>query len=271
MKRRNAIGYAPLLVLALVYQNVTMAADENLLPSEVTTLINQAMLFQPEAERTTLTAPLISRMINNDLSEIEYFLKGEAHFLNLEPEPARDVFWEFRNEPGNIGRVATQRLMIVRINAFSMVDEVIDKDIPAYRERFGSRADDRQGITFPLMRAAMQLLERNEIERALDLLVEEVRLHDKFDAPYAAYQLPGRFMSVAEKNGRGKEFRDLQRWVLDGLDDAIKRRLISQTKPAGNSQEIPGVVFRSLFADQNLDYYGWTAEFLRLRAAINAI
>jgi hypothetical protein len=161
--------------------------------------------------------------------------------------------------------------MIIRINAFSMVEEVIEQDIPAYRNRFKSHVDDRQGITFPVMRAAMQLLERNETNRALDLLVEEVRLHDKFDGPYAAYQLPGRFMSVAEKNGRGKEFRELQRWVLAGLDEAIKQRLAVQPEPGKNRLEIPGVVFRSLFADQHLDYYDWTAEFLRLRAAIEAV
>ena len=267
--QRYPKAYALLLLLAL--SKVTIAADPDLLPSEVTTLINQAMHFQPEAKRTSLTGPVISRMIRSDLSRVEFFLQGEAHFLNLEPEPARDVFWEFRNEPGNFGRVATQRLMIVRINAFSMVEEVIAKDIPAYRNRFKNRADDRQGITFPVMRTAMQLLERNEIDRALDLLVEEVRLHDKFDGPYAAYQLPGRFMSVAEENGRGQEFRELQRWVLAGLDDTIRHRLASRPKPGNKSLEIPGVVFRSLFEDQNLDYYDWTAEFLRLRAVIDTV
>ena len=116
----------------------------------------------------------------------------------------------------------------------------------------------------------MQLLEMNEIDQALDLLVEEVRHHNEFDGPYTAYQLPGRFMSVAEENGRGKEFRDLQRWVLNGLDDAIDKRLESRPKTAVKSVEIPGIVFRSLFEDQQLDYYGWTAEFMRLRAAIDA-
>jgi hypothetical protein len=269
MMQRFAIATVLLLLLAL--SKMTVAADPDLLPSEVTTLINQAMLFQPEAKRTSLTGPIVSRMKTNNPSEIEYFLQGEAHFLNLDPEPARDVFWEFRNKSGNIGRVAAQRLMIIRINAFSMVEEVIEQDIPAYRNRFKSHVDDRQGITFPVMRAAMQLLERNETNRALDLLVEEVRLHDKFDGPYAAYQLPGRFMSVAEKNGRGKEFRELQRWVLAGLDEAIKQRLAVQSEPGKNRLEIPGVVFRSLFADQHLDYYDWTAEFLRLRAAIEAV
>jgi hypothetical protein len=258
------------LLISLSFSNVSVAGDADLLPSEVTILINQAMRFQPDTQRTLLTGPIISRMILTDLSKLELFMQGEAHFLNLDPEPARDVFWEYRNTAGNIGRVATQRLMIIRINAFSMVDAVVNKDIPAYRERFKNRADDRYGITFPVMRTAMQLLEMNEIDRALDLLVEEVRHHNEFDGPYAAYQLPGRFISVAEENGRGKEFRDLQRWVLNGLDDAIDKRLASRPKTSVKSVEIPGIVFRSLFEDQQLDYYGWTAEFMRLRAAIDA-
>jgi hypothetical protein len=267
MMQRNIM--VCVLLFSLAYSNVSVATDADLLPSEVTTLINQAMRFQPDTERTLLTGPIISRMISTDLSRLELFMQGEAHFLNLDPEPARDVFWEYRNTAGNIGRVATQRLMIIRINAFSMVDEVVNNDIPTYRERFNNRADDRHGITFPVMRAAMQLLEKSEIDRALDLLVDEVRHHNDFDGPYTAYQLPGRFMTVAEKNGRGKEFRDLQRWVLNGLDDAINERLESRPKISVKSVEIPGIVFRSIFEDQQLDYYGWTAEFMRLRAAID--
>ena len=90
--QRYPKAYVLLLLLAL--SQVAIAADPDLLPSEVTTLINQAMRFQPEAKRTSLTGPVISRMIRSDLSKIEFFLQGEAHFLNLEPEPARDVFWE---------------------------------------------------------------------------------------------------------------------------------------------------------------------------------
>ena len=263
--------YVMLYTLLFLFtgSQVSVAAEPNLLPSEVTTLINQAMRYQPEADRTALTGPIVSRMITTGLSEVELFFQGEAYFLNLEPEPARDVFWEYRKNSDNFGRVAAQRLMIIRINAFSMVEEVVTRDIPAYRERFKSRADDRHGITFPVMRAAMQLLEKNEVDRALDLLVAEVRQHKDFDGPYTAYQLPGRFMSVAEKNGRGAEFRDLQQWVLNGLDDAINTRALSRPKTSVNTVEIPGIVFRSIFEDQHLDYYGWTAEFLRLRAAID--
>jgi hypothetical protein len=260
-----------ILTIFLAFQcSPARSAGADLLPSETTVLINQAMNTQPDSGRTSLTRPLISRMKTTDLAEIEFFLKGEAHFLNLEPEESRDVFWEFRKRTDDIGRVAAQRLMIIRINAFAMVDEVVGKDIPAYRQRFEDRPDDRYGITFPVTRTALRLVEMDKVDSALDLIAEEVSRHDKFDSPYTAYQLPGRFLALAEEHGRGEEFRQLLEWVANGLDDTIKRRLESVTDSPQSGTEMPGVVFRSLFEDQGFDYYDWTAAFLRLRAEIAA-
>ena len=212
---------------------------------------------------------MIARLSVGDLSEEEYFLKGEAHFLNLEPEPARDVFWEFRDRDDNLGRVAAQRIMIIRINAFSMVQRVVETDIPAYRQRYGARSDDRYGITFPVMRTAMQLAEMDRVDDALDLLVAEVKVHDKFDSPYTAYLLPQQFMELATKNHRGDEFRELHEWVVNNLDLAISQRFETTPQTTEQKLEISGIVFRSLFEDQEQDFHDWTADFLRLQAMLN--
>lgn len=248
---------------------IAPVAHADLAPSEVTTLIRQAMLHQPDAERTSLTQPIVARMRTTNLSDIEQFHKGEVHFLNFEPEPSRDEFWKFRNRDDNFGRVALQRLMLIRINAFDMVDTVIDQDIPAYRERFEIRPGDRYGISFAIRQAATQLINRGDVERALDLVSDEVTRHDRFDGPYIAYRLPGQFLDVAEEHGRGDEFRALQEDVLRGLDDAITRRLNADVPKVDTEVELPGVVFVSLFEDQTFDEYEWTAEFLKLRAAIS--
>lgn len=262
------LGLASLVVYLVFVSDVTPAANAQLLPSEVTTLISQAMRYRPDAERTSITRSLISRMKRTELSEIEYFLKGEAHFLNFEPEKSRDVFWEFRGRTDNFGRVAAQRLVTIRVNAFDMVDQVVNSDIPAYRDRFGVRPDDRYGISYPLMQAALRLVETDQPDRALDLVVDEVRRHDKFDSPYDAYRLPGRFMAVARSQDREDEFLNLHQWVLDGLDSALRQRMNSNDSTIKQQPELPGVVFFSLFEDQGLEFHDWTAEFLKLRSEI---
>lgn len=249
---------------------LTVQADEDLLPSEVTILVNHALEAQPGVDRKSVTTPLIARMQTVDLSEIERFMKGEVHFLHLQPEESRDEYWEFRNRDDDIGRVAWQRLMVIRINAFQMVDELLDRDIPRYEKRFGVRADDRYGITFPVQRAVELLAEGGDASRALDLVAHHVRLHDRFDAPYSAYALPGQFSSLARENGRDEEFEELTQWVLDGLNAAINERLAKPRDDGPQPSAIPGAVFFSIFADRKLDFYEWTAEFIRLRDRIEA-
>ena len=253
------------LVLPLAVQ-----ADEDLLPSEITILVNHALEAQPGVDRKSVTTPLIARMQTADLPDMERFMKGEVHFLHLQPEESRDEYWEFRNRDDDIGRVAWQRLMVIRINAFQMVDVLLDRDIPRYEERFGIRADDRHGISFPVQRTAELLAEHDDANRALDLIAHHVRLHDRFDAPYSAYALPGQFLSLAEENGHDQEFVELTRWVLDGLNAAIDKRLAKPANDGPKPAAIPGAVFFSLFADRKLDFYEWTAEFIRLRDKIEA-
>jgi hypothetical protein len=255
--------------LALVLP-IAVQANGDLLPSEITILVNHALEAQPGVDRRSVTTPLVARMQTDDLPEIERFMKGEVHFLHLQPEESRDEYWEFRNRDDDLGRVAWQRLMVIRINAFQMVDVLLDRDIPRYEERFGVRADDRHGISFPVQRTVQLLAERGDAGRALDLLVHHVRLHDRFDAPYSAYALPGQFFSLAEENGRKKEFEELNRWVLDGLNAAIDQRLANPTNDGPKPSAIPGALFFSLFADRKLDFYEWTAEFIKLRDKIEA-
>ena len=202
------------------------------------------------------------------LPEIERYLKGEVHFLHLEPEPSRDEYWEFRDRDDDLGRVAWQRLMIIRINAFQMVDDLFERDIPRYNERFGIRADDRYGITFPLQRTAQLLADRGDAGQALDLVAGHVRRHDRFDAPYSAYALPGQFFELASENGRADEYGELTNWVLEGLDAEIERRLQNPADEGPKASGIPGEIFFSLFADRKLDSHEWTGEFLKLRHRI---
>ncbi len=252
-------------ILFTLLGTLAFAADGSLLPSEVTVLARHAILANPSAGRKTITVPLVARMQTDGLSEIERYMKGEAHFLNLEPEESRDEFWNFRNRDDDLGRVANQRLMVIRINAFQMVDELLEKDIPNYRERFGSRANDRYGITFPVSRTALLLIDRGDVDVALDLVVEEVRRHDKFDAPYTAYTLVGQFFSTAREHGRGAEFAELHDWIVAGLSDVIAKRLATPGKDAPQDVGLPGFVFSSLYEDRRLGYVDWTAEFIKLR------
>ena len=253
------------LLLALSFPAYS---DGDLLPSEVTVLVNHALEAEPGVNRKSVTTPLMSRLRTDDLSEIERFMKGEVHFLHLQPEAARDAFWEFRRRDDDVGRVAWQRLMIIRINAFGMIDELVEHDIPRYNDRFGIRGDDRYGITFPVQRTAELLVERGDAGDALDLVAAHVRQHDRFDAPYTAYALPGQFAALAAENGRADEFRVLNAWVLDGLNSEIERRLDDPDDAGPTATGIPGAVFFSLYADRKLDGYERTAEFLKLRDRI---
>lgn len=246
------------------------AIADDLLPSEFTVLVNHALEANPGIDRKSVTTPLKERVRTEDLSEIERFMKGEVHFLHLEPEDSRDEFWEFRDRDDDLGRVAWQRLMVIRINGFQMVDDLMERDIPRYNERFGVRADDRYGISFPIQRTAQLLADRGEAERALDLVVAHVRQHDRFDAPYSAYALPGQFFALAAENDRAEEFSELTNWVLGGLNRTIEDRLANPSNDGPRASGIPGEVFFSLFADRRLDSHEWTAEFLKLRDRIAA-
>jgi hypothetical protein len=265
--KTNLNVFATIMAIAI---STTALSDDDLLPSEMTVLVNHAVQSQPGVDRKVVTTALIARMQTEDLSEIERFFKGEAHFLHLQPGDARDRFREFRDRNDDIGRVAWQRLMVIRINAFGMVDELVENDIPTYQDRFGVRVDDRHGISFPVQRTAELLAANDRAEQALDLLARYVRTHDQFDAPYSAYALPGQFMVLAGENDRTDEFRELNEWVLAGLNATIDERLRNprQTKP--QNSEVPGEVFFSLFADRDLDFYEWTAEFMKLSDRIVA-
>jgi hypothetical protein len=258
------------VVLAVMALSTFAVADDSLLPSEITILTNHAMQTQPGADRNAITTPLVARMQTDDLSELEHFMKGEVHFLHLQPEEARDEFWEFRNREDDLGRVAWQRLMVVRINAFQMVDTLVDQDIPRYEKQFGIRADDRHGVSFPMQRTAQLLADRGDADRALDLIAGYVRKHDQFDAPYTAYALPGQFFSLAAENGRADEFRELNSWVQEGLNAAIAERLENPVVLEKKAVAVPGAVFFSVFADAGLDHYEWTAQFMKMRDRIVA-
>lgn len=253
------------LILTL---GISPFAFAELAPSEATTLMLREMQHQPGAERPKLTRPIIARMRTEGLDEHERFLKGEAHFINFQPEESRDAFWPFRDHDSDLGRVAWQRIMIIRINAYQMLEQLIDNDIPRYRKRFGVSAHDRNGISYPVMQAARQLAAAGKPDQALDMIVEEVRLHDQFDAPYYAYQLPGFFSEIASENDRGDEFRELQEWILQGLDTAIEKRLAVTPEPEAKAYRLPGGTFRTLFEDDVLSYDDWTGEFLAMRAQL---
>ncbi|HKJ17115.1 MAG TPA: hypothetical protein VJ984_07195 [Xanthomonadales bacterium] len=255
------------IVLVVIFSPLERAsgAEPDLWPSEVVTLMNQAMKFEPTAERRSISEPLIARMRTEGLSEIEQFFKAEAHFINLEPEPARDGYWKFRDRSDALGRVASQRLMIIRINAFEMTKEITESDIPGYRERFPIEPYDRYGISYPLSQTARVLIDNDQAEQGLDLIVEEVRLHDNFDSAYTAYQLPGQFLAAARENGRADEFIALHQWAVDGLSVSIENRLKAQASDLRQINAVPGEVFFSLFADKSFDHYRWTAEMMKLR------
>jgi hypothetical protein len=262
--RTLLIAAAMILTTSLISKSA-FAENGELWPSEAVTLINQSLQTHPGAKRREITAPFIERMRTDDLSEMEMFFKGESHFLDLQPEPARDVYWEFRTRSDLLGRVALQRLMVIRINAFGMISNVMEKDIPEYRRRFPVQANDRYGITFPLSRTATALIEKDRAMEALDLIVEHVNLHDEFDSAYAAYRLPGQFLEVARQNGRETEFIELHKSAIAGLNEAIKKRLVATPVEADPIESVPGIVFRSAFEDSDLTFHRWTAEMMVLR------
>ena len=255
-------------LLATLTLTCNSFAASALSPGEFTILVNHALEAEPGVDRKSVTTPLLARLDTDDLAQIQRFLKGEVHFLHLQPADSRDEYWRFRDRHDALGRVAWQRLMIIRINGFGMVDELLQQDIPEYTRRFEIQPDDRYGISFPIQRTAELLAERDEADRALDLVAEHVRQHDRFDAPYVAYALPGRFLALAAENGRAREFRELNDWVLAGLDAAIAERLENPVDDGPQPSGIPGEIFFSLFADRKLDSFEWTGEFLKLRTRI---
>ena len=90
------------VILAVMALSTFAVADDSLLPTEINILTNHAMQTQPGADRNAITTPLVARMQTDDLSELEHFMKGEVHFLHLQPEEARDEFWEFRNREDDL-------------------------------------------------------------------------------------------------------------------------------------------------------------------------
>ncbi len=263
----NAIA---IVLITLLTANNAFSAGSGLSPSETTTLINHAMQYQPGAKRREITTPFVERIRTDDLSEMELFFKGEWHFLHFEPEASRDAYWEFRNRSDLFGRVAFQRLMIIRINAFGMVAELLEKDIPEYNRRFPVQPYDRYGITYAVSRTASAMIEQDHANEALDLIVQHVTLHDEFDSAYIAYRLPGQFLEVARQNGRATEFIELHDSLLAGLDAVIKKRLVGNPTKVELVKRLPGIVFRSLFDDSDLGFHQWTAEMMELRDQLRA-
>lgn len=262
---RDLVNTTILALITLLAANNAFSANDELLPSEATTLINHALQYQPDAKRRDVTTPFVERIRIANLSDMELFFKGEWHFLHLEPEPARDAYWEFRDRSDALGRVAFQRLMIIRINAFGMVSELLEKDIPEYNRRFPVKSYDRYGNTFAVRRTASALIEQDRTKEALDLIVETVKLHDEFDSAHTAYQLPGQFLDVARQHGRAEEFIDLHNSAIAGLETAIEKRLQASQTEVEQVERMPGVVFRSLFEDSDLNFHQWTAEMMTLR------
>ena len=155
--------------------------------------------------------------------------------------------------------------MVIRINAFGMIAELLEKDIPEYNRRFPVNPYDRYGITFPVSRTASAMIEQDRADEALDLIVEHVQLHDEFDSAYTAYRLPGQFLDVARQNGRATEFIELHNNAVAGLDAAINKRLVAKPATVEQVERLPGIVFRSLFEDSDLNFHQWTAEMMELR------
>lgn len=238
-----------------------------LLPSEATTLMSRAIRVSPATARQEITRPIVARMQTTGLDLEERFLKSEAHFMDFDPEQARDGFWEFIQRSDAFGRVAMQRIMVIRVNAYQRFEQVLSEDIPEYRRRFGIDPNDRSGVSYPLAQVANWLIEQGEADRALDLVVEEVRAHRQFDAPYFAYTLPVQFMEAARAAGRGDEFAALLDWCRHGLSTAIKQRTRPDATPSRPSGDpLAGDTLGTLFYDRMLNAHHWTAEFLALRA-----
>lgn len=258
------------IISALSLSPKVIAEPDELWPSEMTTIAMHLIRHAPDRGRTDITAPLVARMRTKDLDEQERFLKGEAHFLNFEPEPARDAYWEFRNRDDAMGRVANQRLMIIRVNAFGMFDQVLEEDIPAYRRRFGVSPEDRTGISYPIAQLARHYIQTGHAKRGLDLIVEEVAHHKAFDAPYAAYYLPLQFLEAAKDRDRGDEFLTLIRQTVDGLDQTIQARLRSGRAAGPSAPTLKGAMLGTLFADGFRSSAEWTALFMAQRAALQS-
>ena len=168
---RMLVNAAAIALITLPVANTAFGANEKLSTIETATLINHALRYQPDAKRRDITTPFSERIRTDNLSDMELFFKGEWHFLHLEPEPARDAYWEFRDRSDSMGRVAFQRLMVIRINAFGMIAELLEKDIPEYNRRFPVNPYDRYGITFPVSRTASAMIEQDRADEALDLIV----------------------------------------------------------------------------------------------------
>lgn len=261
--------HATLPVLALCAAAAAAPAagvPDGLLPSEAATLMRAAMDRHPEAPRRDNTAPYAARVPNAEYEGDERFMKGELHFMNFEPEPSRDAFWPFRFEPGLRGRVATQRLMIIRLNAFSMLDEVLEEDLPRYLEGYAPIPEDRHDEAYPVQIIAGKLIERGETERAFDLVERTVRRHGDIRSPHTAHLLPALFLEASRKAGETARMHRLMDDSIRGLGQALERRRAARPENAARPgvPQMPGAVLFGPFEDQRLSYDQWTLLYEQL-------
>ncbi|MBR9814010.1 hypothetical protein GYB61_09175 [bacterium] len=239
-----------------------------LLPSEATLLINRALDQQADAPRRSITGPYVRRIDATVESASEKFYQGEIAFLDFRPDAAFEAFTQAASGDSDIARVANQRLLIIRVNAYEQYDAVVKEHAPAYRQRFPIRPDDRYGISYPLLQVAAHYFRSGRGDEALDIIRKEVMAHDAFEAPYLAYSLPLRAMAHAKDAAQRTALLELAGWAKDGLDLAIEARLKQSNwqPPAGPSVAAP--VRGTLLEDQTLGGHQWTAEFMQLRDRI---
>lgn len=132
---------------------------------------------------------------------------GDLFFLNFRPVEADELFSGLLDRTDLIGRLAWQRAMQIRRQAFDRAVEV-QKMIIAYRKKFPYVEDDVFGVSQQIAGFAGTFFADGRSDKAIDLILEEIRMTPA-TGPYRTFTLYKLFKDQIKRSNRENEIKSL--------------------------------------------------------------
>ena len=211
-----------------------VSAQDKLPPSEILHLMFHEMAKNPEAQRTSITVPLMKRTQTEGLSKREQFALGEVYFTNLQPVESKAMFEPFMDGDDAHAAMAWERVMQILFRAEGKADEV-EKMLPDFHKRFPPSPEIVYGAFFQIQNVAKTYQEKGDHERVVELVEAEVS-QLSFDAPYRSWLLPATFLDSYEAVGKGMKARN----YLRDAHAHYTKELSSNRVPAAEFVSEPG-------------------------------
>ena len=191
---------------------------------------------QPQLESTTKFFPLARR----DMTEPqEVFALAEGYFLTFVPDSAYPLFEQFKDDGGELGRLAWQRMLQMQFRAYDSYEHTETMLAEFYRRYPPARHDGAYGAT-AVGNIAGRYASLGQHERAVDFIVGEVERLPT-NAGYSGFLLPGRFYASFAATGRTQLAKDLTQRALDGLRAYVAERggLRNAARPGNRGVGLP--------------------------------